>query len=311
MEEPPYMVNGKELNINDQPAPLDEFVIAGDFLLTSDAPPTKYKSSDYEEIGGYRAKVTSEGIDWRGLPMINYLGEMRPHYSVLDKDTLDSLLIEQIAKLRNYRTLYPELQIMGDEALTKLTPNSLHTYAKEVEKSVNGRTYGVMYEKAIIGTCMALEIALTSMGVTVVDQFTENQIKILPIFRMVATNVATAHGAGPMQSLPVEYQIGGAVMLSMLLYGGANFIGGKERGSKIHQLISQIASDNLVATPTPPPVNGARVPSPFEAAPPAATSGFDLSSIGESLKTYGPMLGAFLGNGSNKSKPTKRRKFHQ
>lgn len=304
MEEPPATVNGEKYIPKHEV--IDEFDVAADLLNPGETLPPKQEI--YEEYGQYKVKVKEAGVDYRGMPLINFLGELRPHYSAMDKEMVENLRIEMISEVRTYGRVYPELGVMKDDQLNALGDNALHTYLRELKKQVNGIKYGIMYEKGIVTTCVVLEAILTSLGVKVVKDFTQNNIKAIPIFRMVAANMANTYGGGPVESLPVSYQVGGMVSLMILLYGATNYIGG-EKGAAIYQAISNVATQQLIAaTPSSPQIQPSiHVPQTEQ----PTSGGFD--SLLNGLQGLAPIVGAFMNNGTNNEKKdkVKEKKPHQ
>jgi hypothetical protein len=299
MDEPTPTINGEKFSPKHDV--IDEFEIASDLLHPGEVLPEK--KDIYEEYGEYKVKVAEAGVDYRGMPLINFLGELRPHYSAMDKEMVENLRIEMISEARTISRLYPELGVLSDDKLMDLGNNALHTYLREIKKQVNGIKYGLMYEKAIVTTCVVVEAILKSLGVKAVENFTENNIKVLPIFRMMAGNMANTYGGGVVESWPVSYQIGGIVTLMIVMYGATNYIGGK-KGAAIYQLVSDVATKQLVAsTPQSPQIQPSVHLGKTEQ--PAASGGGLFDLMGK-VTDLAPMIGAFMKSGDEK--PEKERK---
>lgn len=336
MEEPSLSINGKSVSQRDvlddldvELEELDEFDIAieDDLLLEREEKKEEPHVDFYEDYGGYKIKVTPQGHDYRGLPMIHYMGELRPHYSALDKESQQVLQIQMIAELSNYRQLYPQLGIPGDDSLMTYSLNVLHTYLNEKRKVVRGMKYAVFYEKSIIGTCMTIEGILRVLGVDFMEDFTVNQIEVIPIYKILASSLATEHGAGPMEGQSPTYTIAIAIIISLGLYGGARYLKGKDGGTTIYKVISGMANKNFVGenpsvtssnTTTQKSVEEPRVPSPLEKkeeeAPSFSIGGVDIGGMMSQAQTFLPMVTALMGGDKDekeKKKKKKKRRFRQ
>ena len=336
MEEPSLSINGDRISqediladLNDKLEDLDEFDIAidDDFSFKPEEKEESPERHFYEEYKGYKVKVTPQGHDWRGLPMINYMGEVRPHYSALDKETQQVLQIQMIAELSNDRQLYPDLGIPDDKTLMSYSLNVLHTYRNEKKKIIQGMKYGVFYEKAIIGTCMTIEGILTTLGVNFVKDFTANQVKIIPIYKIFASNIATQQGAGPLEGQSPTNMVAIAIVMSLGLYCGARYLKGEENGTNIYKILSEMANNNF-SGPSPTTTTNssstrknietekktteARVPSPLETpeetAPSLSFAGIDIGNAMSQVGTFLPMISSLMGSGDDKEKKKKKKK---
>lgn len=321
MDEPSLSIHGEKVSQKDvldelynDLDNLDEFDVAIDNDYEKQHEETK-EQIFYEDYGSYKVKVTPKGHDWRGLPLIDYMGELRPHYSALDKETQQVLQIQMIARLSNLRHLYSELGIPDDAVLMTYSLNVLHTYLNEKDRIVQGMKYAVFYEKAIIGTCMTLETLSRTLGANFAKNFTSNQIEVIPIYKIVASQMATHHGAGPLEGQSPTVMMAVVIAMSFGLYCGARYLKGEDGGTSIYKLLSSMASKNF-AEPSSPQKEApkkseeSRVASPLESkedvAPSLSFNGFDLAGMMSQVGNVLPVISTLMG-GDNDEKETKKK----
>lgn len=172
----------------------------------------KHKSRKSRRDRLFRPKKTAEGYDWRGLPMITYLGVTKPDYDRLDKETISILKEEMIGNMRLWRSMDKSLGIGKDEELRKLRPHSLHHQHDQCQRIMTAKNSAIFYKQAIVGGSHVMDLTGKMFGFKQDFSYAQQQITAMPIYNTTVTDMAMAYGSGPLEGFPPYVKFGAIIV---------------------------------------------------------------------------------------------------
>lgn len=248
------------------------------------------------------------GIDWRGIPLRMYMGSIRPYYKRLDRKTQQLLRTEIEGEMRQITSLYADLKFPDYPPDTDM--DIIHHDYQTKHDIARARNAAATWRQTILGVSAAIEGVLLLMGIEQARDFTNTQMKTLPIYDTMVLEMSMKHKGGAYSILPPEMKIGIMICVNIMIYVGAQWwLGGNKNAEVyekvvgvIHNLYTKLSNAGAgtpAAAPTPVP-GAAPGTAPVGDSPipraPAAPSAADPQQIMASLATSAaPFMTALRG----------------
>ena len=328
MQEPNLTIDGQVVQLGDD-FTMDDYDIilehsgeALDAIDTSGIPPiattTSSNSSSTkntepttpQKSNTTTLRPTDPINDNRGLPIIRFLGRLRPDYDNVDITMQRTLRIQMVASLGNLRSLHTDLTIMSDDKLYDLHLHDLHTYSESIQNVVNARASALFYTKALYAATMTVEKVAAQFGFKVADKFTEKSLVFASIFKGYAGRIAwqsEEQGTGLLSGISPAMQLGLMWTSSLGFYCLLNYFMG-DRAEAAYDVLGAVMADSssvMVEPPTPLVATDASIPpntSPFATAVKPSGGGGIMDNL-DKVGKYVDLASRLFG-GNSSSAPT-------